>query len=588
MSRTLAQALLGLLLGAFAAAPAAATKLPGDWIEARSAHFVVLGNVTEKKAREVAEEFERIRAFFALRIPGVVAADDPPLWIYVARDDATMKILMPSLLRELGAGSVGGRFVVRPTAQFIQLQAGTGEKWDLQLVFHEYFHYLSDRLDLDLPLWLEEGLADFWGATQFTRDAVEIGRLLPTYMKAVGGLELERLLVLDRTSPEYRDPARRGIVYAGSWALVHYLVLGEKGARSSQLPRYIDLVRTGRDSLTAAKEAFGELAELDRGLSRYRAATIYPLGKIPPAAAAPPLEVALRKVGDGEAAARIVVAQFATEPTAEMARWVTLAREQAPAAAATDLATGLLALREQRLPEAESGFARAANAPAQDEQMAIAWYGLAVLEMNRDSSPSGLTRAENRLQRAVDLDPRFAAAHSRLAEIYLRQGDPRRALSPLRVARRLRPDDDFLDLVEIHCLERLGSHAAAEIWLTRIVADALRSESAPYLNNLCWHGTLLGYASYFLRVCDQGIESSPASGTILDSRGVARGLTGDTVGAAADFRAALAAKESSFTDAERELRRSWLDVLGQGGNPFTPALLQDLLYGPLSGLRWGR
>lgn len=308
-----------------------------------------------------------------------------------------------------------------------------------------------------------------------------------------------------------------------------------------------------------------------------------------PAAPGPPLEITVRKVGDGEAAARIVVAQFATEPTVEMSTWTALAKAEASGAAVTELAVGLFALREQRLADAEAAFARAASVLTDDPQMAIAWYGLAALEMLRDSSPAGLERAENRLLGAVELDPGFAAAHSRLAEIYLRQGgDPSRALATLRAARRLRPDDDFLTVREIQILDHLGSRAAAENWLGRLAADALRSQSPFYLNDLCWHGTLVGYARAFLPICDKAVELTPASGSILDSRGVARGATADLAGAAADFRAALAARDSPFTADERALRENWLETLGRGVNPFTAALLQDLVYGPLAGLRWGR
>ncbi|MBP9824150.1 MAG: DUF1570 domain-containing protein [Thermoanaerobaculia bacterium] len=576
-----------LVLALVTCTPGFAAKLPGKWSEARSANFVVLGNVGEKKAREIAQEFERIRAFFALRLPGAVADGGPPLWIYAARDDGTMKILMPSLVKELGPGAVGGRFVDRPTGQFIQLQSGFGTQWDLQIVFHEYFHYLSHRLDLDLPVWLEEGLADFWGATQFTDKAIEIGRLVPSRMKHYGALDLERLLALDRSSPEYRDPTRRGALYAQSWALVHYLVLGEEAARSEQLSRYIQLVRSGKESLAAAREAFGDLAKLDEGLKRYRAGVLFPLGRMAPASVPPP-EIVVREVGDGEAAARIVVAQFATEVTADMAPWAVVAKREAPGAGATELATGLFALRESRHPDAEAAFARAMTASPDDPQMAIAGYALALLEMDRDRSAAGLAGAEKSLRRAVELDPGFAAAQSRLAEVELRQGgDPKRALATLRVARRLLPDDAYLDLREIRILELIGSSAAAEHWLGRLAADAVRSESPFYLNDLCWHGTLVGYARTFLPVCDKGLELTPGRGAILDSRAVARGVTGDLAGAAADLRAALAAPAGSFKPEERALRESWLTALGRGENPFTPAVLEDLHYGPLAGLRWG-
>jgi tetratricopeptide (TPR) repeat protein len=587
---------LAVLLCGFlgAVVPAAAEKLPGSWVETRSEHFLVLGNVPEKKTQEIAREFERIRRFLGQRIPAAVPEGGPPLRIYVARDEATMKILMPSLVQALGSGTVGGRFVDQPTGQFIQLRAGNGSEWDLQVVFHEYFHYLVNRLDLDLPLWLEEGLADFWGATQFRREATEIGRLIPGRMKQLvlpTLPPLERLLVLDRSSPEYRDRQRIGSVYAESWALVHFLVLGDKSARSDQLSRYIQLVAGGRESLAAAREAFGDLDKLAREFKGYRGGKLFPLGKMAPVPDAGAAAHPARAVSDPEAAARIVIAQFHTEPTAAMAPWAAVAASAGTPNGATELAAALFALREQRLTDSTAAFARAAAAGAPEAAEALTWYGLAVLEQHErdgDSTPAGLDRAEERLRRALAFDAGFAAAHSRLAEIHLQRGtDLAAALAEIRLALRLRPDDDFFTVREIQLIDRIGGHAEARARVARLVADALASGSALYLNDLCWQGTLVGYGRAFLPLCEKAVELSP-SASHLDSRGVARGVTGDVAGAAADIAAALAVRESNFTPEVKAMREDWLSSLRRNENPFTPELLLELLQGPSAGVRWGR
>ncbi len=562
-----------------------ASGLPGKWVEARSAHFVVLGNVSEKKAREVARDFELFREFFALRISGTVPAAGPPLRIFVARDEETMKVLMPALLEKLGSRTVGGRFVDGATAQFIELRTSG----DTQTVYHEYFHYFARRFTQDLPLWLEEGLADFWGATRFTAASVEIGRLLPERMKLLAGPSLpslERLLVLDRDSLEYRDPMRIGGFYAESWALVHYLVLAEKGARSEQLSRYIQLVAAGRKSLAAAKEAFGDLDRLAEGLRRYGSASKFPLGRMPPADADLPREIAVRAVGDAEIAARIAIAQFHTEAAATLLPWTELAAREAPGSGLTELAAGLLAIRQQRFGDAEAALTRATRA---GESEAIAWYGLAVIELQRDSSPAGLALAEADLLRALESDPGFAPAHSRLAGIYLRLGtDPKRALAAIRLARHLRPDDDVLTAREIQILDRLGSRTDAETRTAKLIAEALKSQAPAYLNDLCRNGCLLGHAQAYRPLCEKAVELAPKNAAYLDSRGLARGATGDTAGAAADLRAALATPNFTWSAEQRSLRQSWIDNLDEGRSPFSSELFERLLDDLAESLGWGR
>ena len=43
-------------------------------------------------------------------------------------------------------------------------------------VYHEYFHYLVHSTRLEVPLWINEGLASYWGSTRLTKKAAEVGR----------------------------------------------------------------------------------------------------------------------------------------------------------------------------------------------------------------------------------------------------------------------------------------------------------------------------------------------------------------------------------------------------------------------------
>ena len=58
---------LFLLLTLFAASLAPARDKSENWIEVRSPHFIVLSNSSEKQARHVADQFERMRVVFHAR-----------------------------------------------------------------------------------------------------------------------------------------------------------------------------------------------------------------------------------------------------------------------------------------------------------------------------------------------------------------------------------------------------------------------------------------------------------------------------------------------------------------------------------------
>ena len=63
------------------------------------------------------------------------------------------------------------------------------------------------------------------------------------------------------------------------------------------------------------------------------------------------------------------------------------------------------------------------------------------------------------------------------------------------------------------------------------------------------------------------------SRSIIDSRGLARALTGDIEGAIADFQVFV---EWTSNEEKKAQRQEWIKVLQTGGDPFTDKLLKEL------------
>ncbi|MBD2459261.1 ribosome assembly protein 4 [Nostoc sp. FACHB-87] len=98
--------------------------------------------------------------------------------------------------------------------------------------------------------------------------------------------------------------------------------------------------------------------------------------------------------------------------------------------------------------------------------------------------------------------------------------------------------------------------------------------SADAWNTLCRQGSLRKQAQLVLFACDKAVTLAPDDGVILDSRGLARALTGDTPGAIADFEAFIAWSDNKDYKAQRQ---RWVKELKAGQNPFTDAELKGLL-----------
>ena len=77
MARHMPKRLL-LLLTLFAALLALARDKAENWLEVRSPHFIVLSNSSEKQARHVADQFERMRGVFHERFTVSLARTKNP------------------------------------------------------------------------------------------------------------------------------------------------------------------------------------------------------------------------------------------------------------------------------------------------------------------------------------------------------------------------------------------------------------------------------------------------------------------------------------------------------------------------------
>jgi WD40 repeat protein len=95
-------------------------------------------------------------------------------------------------------------------------------------------------------------------------------------------------------------------------------------------------------------------------------------------------------------------------------------------------------------------------------------------------------------------------------------------------------------------------------------------------NNLCWGGSLDGFAAQVMPACEKAVSLDPSPG-FRDSRGLARALAGDTKGAVEDFQAFVDwSKENGQYDSMGKQREGWIAALKQGKNPFDQKTLDSL------------
>jgi WD40 repeat protein len=102
--------------------------------------------------------------------------------------------------------------------------------------------------------------------------------------------------------------------------------------------------------------------------------------------------------------------------------------------------------------------------------------------------------------------------------------------------------------------------------------------STEMLNNLCWDGSVNGYAPQVLFACDRAVAAAPDNAGVRDSRGLARALAGDRAGALQDFEFFL--KKAFDSDSGLlNRRRRWVAQLKVNKDPISAQDLDDLRNG---------
>lgn len=467
----------GLLVGGTTLEPG-----PSRWVEVRSAHFTVLSDAGEKEAGQVAQRFERLRFALAVVLPGGRLDPGVPILIFAARNEASLKELLPEFWEKKESVHPDGIFTRGTRRYYIVLRTDIDlprERGDnpFHVLYHEYMHLVVDLNYESLPPWLNEGLAEFVGATVVRKDEMEMGAPVWPHVLLLRSktlLPAAKLFKIDHSSPEYNERERAGVFYAQSWALVHYLMMDEKGRVGNSIPRFLSLQQARVGEADATVQAFGDPALLDRSLKDYvqRDRLSYGRMRIPPRQGKE--EVHARELPPAESAAARGLLQVQKNRPVEARTLLEEALRLDPQQADAREGLGTLAWREKKEDEARRWLGEAVRIPSAS---AVAHYSYAVLTQRQPQSDERLAEAQASLERAVELDPGFADALVLLAEVSTERGvDVERILGLMRRAVELEPSVFENRLTVARLLLRCGQVEDARDLGGRLLAQALSED----------------------------------------------------------------------------------------------------------------
>jgi tetratricopeptide (TPR) repeat protein len=267
----------GLLAALLAASPSSDGE--GSWVELRGSALTVVSDADIADSRRILTRLEKVASAIASTAPSVPWSGRRELLVVAARNEESMRRLAPGQW-----GSEGG---VRPSSLHLASrdQAFVLVRSELRADDDEshkaaYWGVALHLLGLDapgLPSWVSRGLASFYARITVREQAVVLGRTEVSHIRTLRTEGLRPVTELyDGPSTESLDSDERRSLDAQSWALVHYLMLGDDGAHRPRFARFLALLREGGEAGLAAREALGDPGALDQALAGYVQRATFP------------------------------------------------------------------------------------------------------------------------------------------------------------------------------------------------------------------------------------------------------------------------------------------------------------------------
>ena len=465
---------------------AASPAIDEGWLVVEGDDSSLLTNAGRQRGIEIATAVAQFRAVFARLAPAIELSSPIPTTLLAFRDAESYAPF--KTVADRGNSRVLGQFISQPDGNYLTVDAGTELVGSLAVIHHEYVHYFVRHNFPGVPLWFNEGLAEFYSTFHREDDAVLIGGAVERHLDLLRRrveLDWTSLLTADSRSDSYHAPDKVGAFYAQSWLLVHYLLSGD-GERLERAADFFALLHQGEEAISAFEDAFDlRLSQLQVDLQRHLQEGDFSAVRIPLADLGSGASWRLRPLSAADANVQLadLLLHIGRRQEAEsfLQRALDLQPEHPDALAIMARSRDL----GQRFDEAEILY-REALAGGSLRAQTFLHYGVHLLhtaqgpsqpaavvegEPEADSPQRRIERARWALEQAIDLKGDFGEAYFVLGQSHaLEGGDTQAGQQALRRAHALLPDrlDVVAALAQAHA--RNGERRVAE----ELIEDLLR------------------------------------------------------------------------------------------------------------------
>ena len=471
-----------LWIAATALAPANADEVPvgsRDWIEARSSNFRIYSVLDEERTTELLRHLEVMRATlgdateestYQAGVPTIIIAVDK-------RDDYV----------QIGAPAYSGGYFFSDLRENAILIEDSNSTEGIQVILHEYAHYLSRRSGrIRYPRWFEEGNAEYLSHSRLRDGAFEFAIAPREHVTTLGfgtWMSTDEILgVSDTASLAEIDAA---MFYAQSWLLVHYLKTQSQSDETvmEQVVEFSRHKAAGLPPGEAFTRAFGlEPEQLDQDLLKYYLGREFKRRTVPADTALPGFSPQVRQMSRTEAQLSLAQMAMRFENIDRAEEWFEEVLSDNELRALAEAGLGRVAGYRGDIEAANARFDSAIHLMAWDFTI---WMDYAQYWAQRMSASYGIDERVHTAEKLIEsLESALTIAdatpelNSLMGFAYLARGrDPDEAIEYLEAAAAAAPHDQASRLLLANAYLYVGRLDDAE----RVAESVMRFEHEPGL-----------------------------------------------------------------------------------------------------------
>lgn len=461
---------------AFSLVPVEICFAKDSWTQVRSTNFNLIGNASEKEIKNVGTRLEQYREVFSKLLPSLKLKSPIPITVIVFKNADAYKPFKPVRGDGKISTNIAGYFLKGQTVNYITLSAEGEDEQTYRTIFHEYTHYLVGNTlgKSRIPPWFNEGLAEYYETFKIEGDQkVILGGIHNQHLNLLSQnrlIPLDTFFNIDNYSLHQQGNDGVGLFYAQAWALMHYLIQGNKGARLPQMSRFLQLVMDNKTPKQAFLEAFQtDYQTMEKELKKYVEQNSYQMSlftfrdKL-----VFDQTMQSQPITDSSAESYLGDLLYNANRLAEAEKRCLNALQLKPDAEMALTTLGLIKMRQKNFPEAKKYLETALRGESSNYYSYFNYaYVLSREEMSEHGfitryNPDAAEQMRAALKKSIELNPQFPESYNLYAFISIvRNENLDEALNYLNAAVKLAPGDSWhlIRMAEIYLLQKKFAEA---------------------------------------------------------------------------------------------------------------------------------